>query len=434
VGDKVSVNGSMITVATIADNGTGTPSGSFSYTGVVASGDVKVNKMSSGEIALALRRERADMAFAETQAAKGLEKAIEEEAARKLEEERLEELREKEEAERKRQSEIDGARAKLAAAVDESARTDDNAEAFATALATTIDEMDAAPAHVLEALKDDIAAAQVLLDKLKEVQTEKGRQRLRDERIAAAKSKIAALVKDVENDLEALRRHIDAINNDHGDDNIKADLESELAEASAVVSFRDKQIAKIAAALQAACNDTSSDDQYAAMKGALQAFQECRPKPMGAENDALEDRAQVLLIKLEEIYKLKQLLLSLDQKAIAEVKSMNEPLTEIKAIMKSVFLLLGTARRDLKDWKAIRVQLGKTGKESLRRRITNFTTDTVTPDTVERAAKLIDGTDLKKVQSVSPVVAMFYAFARGCLTMLETKDATEEEDGDGAWF
>ena len=155
---------------------------------------------------------------------------------------------------------------------------------------------------------------------------------------------------------------------------------------------------------------------------------------MGAENDALEDRAQVLLIKLEEIYKLKQLLLSLDQKAIAEVKSMNEPLTEIKAIMKSVFLLLGTARRDLKDWKAIRVQLGKTGKESLRRRITNFTTDTVTPDIVERAAKLIDGTDLKKVQSVSPVVAMFYAFARGCLTMLETKDATEEEDGDGAWF
>lgn len=51
---------------------------------------------------------------------------------------------------------------------------------------------------------------------------------------------------------------------------------------------------------------------------------------------------------------------------------MNEPPSEIKDIMKAVFVLLGEAPSKLETWTGIRALIGKTGPESLRRRICEF--------------------------------------------------------------
>ena len=40
--------------------------------------------------------------------------------------------------------------------------------------------------------------------------------------------------------------------------------------------------------------------------------------------------------------------------------------------MRSVFLLLGEKRKDIDTWMKIKVMIGKTGKERLKRRITEF--------------------------------------------------------------
>ena len=76
VGDEVCISGLMVTVTSIADDGSGDPSGSFSYNGL-ASGDVNVGKMSSGEMALELRRKEAEDAFARSKAALDLQKVME---------------------------------------------------------------------------------------------------------------------------------------------------------------------------------------------------------------------------------------------------------------------------------------------------------------------------------------------------------------------
>ena len=55
-----------------------------------------------------------------------------------------------------------------------------------------------------------------------------------------------------------------------------------------------------------------------------------------------------------------------------KIRSMNEPPSEIKDIMKAVFVLLGEAPSKLETWTGIRALIGKTGPESLRRRICEF--------------------------------------------------------------
>ena len=55
-----------------------------------------------------------------------------------------------------------------------------------------------------------------------------------------------------------------------------------------------------------------------------------------------------------------------------KIRSLNEPPSEIKDIMKSVFILLGEAPSKLESWTGIRALIGKTGQESLRRRICEF--------------------------------------------------------------
>ena len=55
-----------------------------------------------------------------------------------------------------------------------------------------------------------------------------------------------------------------------------------------------------------------------------------------------------------------------------KIRSMNEPPSEIKDIMKAVFVLLGEAPSKLETWTGIRALIGKTGPDSLRRRICEF--------------------------------------------------------------
>ena len=66
-----------------------------------------------------------------------------------------------------------------------------------------------------------------------------------------------------------------------------------------------------------------------------------------------------MLQRLKELAKLKSLLLKLDQRAIAEIKSMNAPIQDIKDIVAAMLLLLGASKKEVSNWKSMKSVIGK---------------------------------------------------------------------------
>ena len=103
--------------------------------------------------------------------------------------------------------------------------------------------------------------------------------------------------------------------------------------------------------------------------------------------------------------------MSLDSRTIAEIKSFKKPLPDIVKVMRAVFILLGTDSSDLQNWSQIVVELGRTGRESLKRRIQQFDVSTVDKHILSKAAELITGVDGHHIRKTSEGAAVFYKWA-----------------------
>lgn len=125
--------------------------------------------------------------------------------------------------------------------------------------------------------------------------------------------------------------------------------------------------------------------------------------------------------RLEWIWQLKRVIQNLNQKTIAEIKSFNIPLPEIQIVMRSVFLLLGDSPKTIATWMDIKVMIGKTGKESLKRRISTYVVafSTASSASVALASKLLQGIEVNRIAEVSKGCMAFYAWATGCLEEIE---------------
>jgi hypothetical protein len=130
--------------------------------------------------------------------------------------------------------------------------------------------------------------------------------------------------------------------------------------------------------------------------------------------------ARALIIKLERLWLLKKAIAELNQKTIAEIKSFQIPLKEIEQVMRAVFLLLGDPAKEISTWKAIKVAIGRTGKQSLKRRIHEFVPSSLIPKrSLALARKLIGGVEPERISEVSVGTTAFYAWVSGVLEHLE---------------
>ena len=218
--------------------------------------------------------------------------------------------------------------------------------------------------------------------------------------------------------MEALpegERHLNAIQKDTDLFNV---MKSEVEQARTVLANKTTEIQlNILEEIQNAMKDKENGDLYDRLKLALENFDTFHPDMNSPSNAVMIGEARRMLEILYEVWKLKQLLMNLDQKAIAQVKSMNKPIDEVHQVIRAVLLLLGEDPKALKDWKSCRVNISRTGKESLKRRISAFTMDTVTDKAQAICEKIMSKIDLKRVEEVSSVVAIFYAFCAGALKL-----------------
>ena len=192
-------------------------------------------------------------------------------------------------------------------------------------------------------------------------------------------------------------------------------------EAIAQREMEEALLAKQIVELKAVMEDTTNLTQYDLVKSALETLQ--KNALFGESAEAVEITAEIikqadtLCLKLERLWLLKRAVANLNQKTIAEIKSFKEPVQEIIVVMRVVFLILGNSKKDLSNWKTIRTWIGKTGKDSLKRRISNFVPATggLSAVTLQSAMLQIQTVDIHRIQDISAGAMVFYSWAHGML-------------------
>ena len=196
------------------------------------------------------------------------------------------------------------------------------------------------------------------------------------------------------------------------------DLQDVIKKAQMAIVECTNQLLKT---LDNACKDKSNNDQYLSVQHALNDIQaaESSGYQFDEEASAAINAAKTLLARLEQSYKLRKLILGLDQKTIAEIKSFNKPLKVIENVMRACFLLLGNTKKELADWPKIVAFIGKTGKLSLKRRIGQFTTADLTDPVIANAKTLLADVDINAIEEVNKGVATFYGWACSCIMQVD---------------
>ena len=122
---------------------------------------------------------------------------------------------------------------------------------------------------------------------------------------------------------------------------------------------------------------------------------------------------------------LKEAIKLMNQKTIAEIRSFEQPKQTIVDTMIVTFLLLGTPPKEIKNWKSVRGLIGKMGRESLKKKISNFTlagAQELPKKVVREAQSIMASIDIGRVVAVSKATATFYSWCSGVLEELNSKN------------
>merc|ERR1712166_716713 len=233
---------------------------------------------------------------------------------------------------------------------------------------------------------------------------------------------------DAEKDMEELERNLMNVKLNK---EISDSMTEMIADAENVILKLKTNQNRVLEILQTAIT-TMGDDQLERLESAIQQYDDVKPPFTAEKAIAMNTKGTLLMLRLKELKDLKNLLLKLNQREIAKIKSMNAPIQDIFDIVNAMLILLGTPKNQIKDWKSMRGILGRTGKESLKRKIMSFDVANVSEDAHERSLVLMSGVELDRVTKVSSTGSIFYAFVRGVLTMLSGSHEELQEREIGA--
>ncbi|XP_066287072.1 uncharacterized protein [Branchiostoma lanceolatum] len=118
---------------------------------------------------------------------------------------------------------------------------------------------------------------------------------------------------------------------------------------------------------------------------------------------------------------LRHKIMAMNQATVAELKAYNQPPPAVNQVMMTTFLLLGNSKAQIKNWQLLQTLMGKTGKQSLKRRIKKCQPAKLSPETVADARRLLHESDLtlESVRSVSNGAATFYVWSMGMIEEVE---------------
>ncbi|XP_035825821.1 trichohyalin [Aplysia californica] len=135
--------------------------------------------------------------------------------------------------------------------------------------------------------------------------------------------------------------------------------------------------------------------------------------------------ANKLLSHLRRLERIRHEILELKQSTVAEIRSYTSPPLIVHTVMTATFLLLGHKEGETKDWKAVQALVGKTGKESLKRRCLELDAKTLALKTAKKARKLLEKYELDDVRDISAGAATFFVWATA---MIEEAFALLEQE------
>ncbi|KAL3862548.1 hypothetical protein ACJMK2_008508 [Sinanodonta woodiana] len=135
-------------------------------------------------------------------------------------------------------------------------------------------------------------------------------------------------------------------------------------------------------------------------------------------------KAKEAIDRLKRLQKLRQGVLELNQKTIAEIRSYIHPPEEVFKVIRATLLLLGNNEDETKNWKNVQALIGKTGKLSMKMRVKEFDIDSLQIDVALRSKQILDGTKFETVCGTSAGAAGFFIWVTGMISEAEQKYAS----------
>ena len=263
-------------------------------------------------------------------------------------------------------------------------------------------------------------------------------QRIQKKKSISAKSHEESETKEVnDNDKAALElKRLEDLAKKEAEDMAKKEAEDKATAIAAKEAEKTRKLEEMAriqrqaqekilleqeTAVKQAQADVKNPNQYETLMAALETFK-ANPicDPMGANKEII-NQVETYLKELERMYLLKVAIAQLNQKVIAEIRSFDQPKPEIVDCMRCVFLLLGTPEKDLRKWKQLRGLIGKMGKDSLKRKINQFTLEDakeLSNKVIKEARNLNAKVDVARVIEISVGASTFFAWCKGVLEEL----------------
>ncbi|XP_055886104.1 uncharacterized protein LOC106062437 isoform X1 [Biomphalaria glabrata] len=131
---------------------------------------------------------------------------------------------------------------------------------------------------------------------------------------------------------------------------------------------------------------------------------------------------------LAKIEKLRHAVLNMESKTVSEIKSYTNPPDGVHQCLMATFLLLGHPLKDLNAWPRVQALMGKTGKESIMRKISQFDAQAVPIKSAQTAKKIIEPYNREQIRDVSAGAATFYIWAVGMIEEVESYGGSEQND------
>ncbi|XP_059151708.1 uncharacterized protein LOC131937939 isoform X2 [Physella acuta] len=139
-----------------------------------------------------------------------------------------------------------------------------------------------------------------------------------------------------------------------------------------------------------------------------------------------------LAVKLREhlakIEKLRHAVLNMEGKTISEIKSYSNPPDGVHQCLMATFLLLGHQLKELNAWQKVQALMGKTGRESVMRKISQFEAQTASLKSAQIAKKIVEPYTKEQIRDVSAGAATFYIWALGMIEEVESYGGSEQND------
>ncbi|XP_050413790.2 uncharacterized protein LOC126828203 isoform X1 [Patella vulgata] len=119
--------------------------------------------------------------------------------------------------------------------------------------------------------------------------------------------------------------------------------------------------------------------------------------------------------------------LDLDQHTVSEIRAYSNPPQSVHKVMMATLLLIGHFEDETKKWSKIQILLGKTGTESVKRKIQAFDINLLQLDVAVGAKNILGSMTLDEIRITSAGAAAFFIWSKGVINEVETRHREEME-------